>query len=179
MNLGQKFFIEKHIAFIGFMGSGKTSVSNILSEQTGISCLDTDNLIVDFTKKTISEILNTSGIDAFRRIEACVLDRIIDEKKCIISTGGGIVDSAIGRGSLKKCYCVWLQVNAFNSRKRIKDLSSRPLFKNVENAAELIEKRDKIYDQYCDFKIDTNDKDLHQVVFEVKNHLINTEILHY
>lgn len=179
MGFGQKFFIDKHIALIGFMGAGKTSASELLSSHTGINCVDTDKLIVDITKKTISEIINNEGEDSFRKIEANVLERILDGNKCIISTGGGIVDSAIGRGALKRCYTVWLEVDYFHSRQRIDDLSSRPLFKDFDNASELLEKRNEIYSQYSDFKVNTNNKDVSQVVFDIQNHLLKEGILRY
>lgn len=34
---GQRYFIDKPIAFIGFMGAGKTSCAQLLSDHTGIS----------------------------------------------------------------------------------------------------------------------------------------------
>lgn len=103
---GQRYFIKKPIALIGFMGSGKSSVAKLLSEHTGIKSVDTDKEIVQRTKQTVSEIINTQGEKAFRDLEAKVLSSLVEEKKLIIATGGGCIESAVSRGILKDCFCV-------------------------------------------------------------------------
>lgn len=176
---GQRYFIKRPVALIGFMGAGKTSVAKLLSEHTGINYFDTDAEIVNATKKTVSEIINNDGEAQFRAIEANVFQDIINRGKFIISTGGGIVQSAISRGELKNCYCVWLKVSAINSENRIENISNRPMFKDVDNAKKLLTIRDEIYEKYCDAIVDTNDKSLSDVVSEVREKLIADEILQY
>lgn len=179
MFAGQRYFIRKPIALIGFMGAGKTSVAKLLEKHTGIKSVDTDQLVVQQTKQTVSEIINNRGIDEFRRIEAKVISDLIEHEKCIIATGGGIVESAVARGVLKNCYCVWLKVDAKNSEKRIEDFSARPMFKDVENAANLIEKRSEFYEQYSDASVNTNNKSLSNVVKEVRDCLVKAGVLQY
>lgn len=176
---GQRYIVKKPIALIGFMGSGKTSVAKLLEEHTGIKSVDTDKAVVQISKQTVSEIINTRGESEFREIEAKVLSDLVEEKKLIIATGGGCVESAVSRGILKKCFCVWLKVDAKNSAKRIDDFSQRPMFKDVENAENLISKRDEIYEQYSDICVNTSNKALSTVVSEVLDALIREGILNY
>lgn len=179
MFAGQRYFIRKPVALIGFMGSGKTSVAKLLEEHTGIKSVDSDKAVVQYTRQTVSEIINNQGEDEFRAIEAKVLARLVEDKKQIISTGGGCIESAVSRGILKNCYCVWLKVSAKNSSARIDDYSQRPMFKDLENAENILEKRDLIYEQYADATIDTNNKSLSQVVKEVRDTLLRDDILQY
>lgn len=175
--IGQRYFIKKPIALIGFMGSGKSSVAKLLEEHTGIKSYDTDKIIVQTQRQTVSEIINNQGEDAFRKIEAKVLSDIVEKGKSIISTGGGCIESAVSRGVLKDCYVVWLKVDAKNSECRIEDVSQRPMFKDLDNAINILAKRDAIYKQYCDVEIDTNNKSLSSVVKEVLDALVKNGAL--
>ena len=103
---GQRYFIKKPVALIGFMGAGKTSVAKLLEEHTGIKSVNTDKAVVQVTRQAVSEIINNQGEEEFRKIEAKVLSDIVEDQKVIIATGGGIIESAVARGTLKQCYCV-------------------------------------------------------------------------
>ena len=59
----------KQIFLTGFMATGKTKVGRILAERLGRPFVDTDNLIVATAGKSIPEIFDQDGEDAFRRIE--------------------------------------------------------------------------------------------------------------
>lgn len=176
---GQRYFISKPIALIGFMGAGKTSIAKLLEEHTGIKSYDTDKQVVASTQKTVSEIINNEGEESFRKIETKVFTELVEKGNCIIATGGGIIESAASRGELKKCFSVWLQVDSTNSSKRIDDYSKRPMFKDIENASNLLIRRNDIYSQYSDVAIDTNNKAISQVLKEVMDALIKAEVLQY
>ncbi|MDO5329115.1 MAG: shikimate kinase [Coriobacteriia bacterium] len=177
MLVGQQFYIKKPIALIGFMGSGKSSVAKLLSEQTGIEFVDTDKLVVQRCKQTISEIINSRGESAFRKIEADILDEVTRDKKIIVATGGGCVESAVSRGALKNCFVVWLNVSSKTAADRIIDFSSRPMFKDIENAENVLAQRNNRYEKCSNVEIDTDGKKLDDVVQEVKRVLIRKGIL--
>ena len=80
---------------------------------------------------------------------------------------------------MKQCYCVWLKVDAKNSAKRIEDFSTRPMFKDIENAENLLARRNDIYEQYADCIVNTNNKPLSAVVREVRDDLLKAGILQY
>lgn len=176
---GQRYFIKKPIALIGFMGSGKSSVAKLLEKHTGIKSVDTDKLVVQRTRQAVSEIINNQGEDAFRKLEAKVLSDVVENEKCIIATGGGCVESAVSRGILKDCFTVWLKVDAINAEKRIEDFAQRPMFKDIDNATNVLAKRNDTYQQYSNAAVDTNDKSLSAVVKEVFDILIKKDIIRY
>lgn len=175
----QRYLIRKPVALIGFMAAGKTSVAKLLEEHTGIKRVDTDEAIVQYTRQTISEIINNQGEEEFRRVEAKILGEHVEKQKLFIATGGGVIESAVSRGILKQCYCIWLKVDAKTSAKRIGDVTNRPLFIDFEHAEKLLARRNEIYEQYSDFAINTNNKPLSDVVREAQDHLLKVGILQY
>ena len=68
--------MKDNIILIGFMGCGKTSVGIRLSYKRRQTMIDTDKWIEKKQKKTVSEIFETCGEEAFRRMETqCLEDR--------------------------------------------------------------------------------------------------------
>ena len=50
--------LNKNLVLVGMMGSGKSSIGQILSKKLEFEFIDTDNKIEELEKKTISEIYN-------------------------------------------------------------------------------------------------------------------------
>jgi len=81
---------KKSIYLIGFMGVGKSSLARKLASKLGIKYIDTDIYIEQKYHAPVSDIIYSSGIDAFRKIEQQALKEIINFDNCIIATGGGL-----------------------------------------------------------------------------------------
>ena len=97
------------IVLIGYRGSGKTAVGGVLAERLGWEFVDTDDLVEQRAKRTIREIFEKDGELAFRRIEADVLGKVLNGRKCVISAGGGAVLSRRNRKAMRGAgACVWL-----------------------------------------------------------------------
>ena len=74
-----------NILLIGFMGSGKSSVSLKLSELLKMEVIDTDKYIEKKESKTVDEIFNTYGKKYFRTCETNILKKLSKNKNTIIS----------------------------------------------------------------------------------------------
>ena len=72
-----------------------------------------------------------------------------------------------------------MKVDAKTSARRIEDFSTRPMFKDIENAENLIARRNEIYEQYSDASVNTNGKPLSNVVKEVRDCLLKAGVLQY
>ena len=80
---------------IGFMGSGKTTISSLLDEDY----VDMDAVIVERIGMPIADFFEKEGEARFREIESQVLAELIASDR-VIATGGGIVTSAANRALL-------------------------------------------------------------------------------
>lgn|SRR5574344_359744 len=77
------------IIFIGYMGSGKTTVGKALSENMKIPFYDLDWYIESRMRHTIKEIFDERGEDGFRNVEHNMLHEVAEFENVIISCGGG------------------------------------------------------------------------------------------
>ena len=77
------------IALIGFMGSGKTTVGRLVAGKLGYRFLDLDMLITENAGKSIRDIFDEDGEEAFRRIESDALYSVREMNRLVIATGGG------------------------------------------------------------------------------------------
>ncbi|MEC3875375.1 shikimate kinase [Chryseobacterium salviniae] len=78
------------ISLVGYMGSGKTHISKILSKKLNFSLIDLDKEISKRNKLTIPEIFAKKGEIYFRKLEREALEEILaTEENLVLSLGGG------------------------------------------------------------------------------------------
>ena len=77
--------MKGNIYIIGFMGTGKTTVSRLLAEQTGFELVDTDQEIAGQQKKSINEIFESQGEGYFRNLETELLRELGTVRGKIVS----------------------------------------------------------------------------------------------
>lgn len=82
--------IKENIYLIGFMGTGKSTLARKIARKINYSFIDTDKYIENKFRTSIEDIILSSGIDAFRKIEHDALLEVIKMKNCVIATGGGM-----------------------------------------------------------------------------------------
>jgi shikimate kinase len=82
---------DTSLFLIGIMGTGKSTVGAALAKALGYNHLDTDDVIKSVTKKTVAEVFASVGEQEFRALETMILAEVAAYKRCVISTGGGIV----------------------------------------------------------------------------------------
>ncbi|GJD06045.1 Shikimate kinase [Galdieria sulphuraria] len=73
------------------MGSGKSTIGELLARKLGYSFLDTVQIIERASKKEISEILKEYGEEKLREIESDVLNQVQSYVCCVVATEGGVV----------------------------------------------------------------------------------------
>lgn len=144
------------VFFVGFMGAGKTSVARKLARSAGVAAIDMDTYIERRCDRKVKEIFAEVGEAGFRSIETDVLRELSGGDPCLVSCGGGVVLAPENREILKAGgFVVYLQVTAAEAASRISDVSSRPLFGDLEQAQRVIEGRLPLYDEVADITIDT------------------------
>lgn len=153
---------RRKIALIGFMGSGKSTVGKVLVKESGLECVETDELIVADAGKSIPEIFEQDGEDIFREMEAKALKVAVQKENRVVSCGGGIVLREENAKLLQKeCFVVWLFASSKEILERIKDDASRPLLNRQdreEAAKRILDARLPIYARTCHVMINTEGK---------------------
>ena len=156
--------LQGNIAIIGFMGTGKTTVSSALSKITGLKEIDVDAYIVEKAKMSISEIFEKYGEEYFRNLETESLREIANNKNQIISCGGGAVLKDENVDILKNSgTIVLLTATPETIFDRVKDHTHRPILNNdmsLSHVKSLMEKREPRYQSVADIKVnvDSNDR---------------------
>ena len=78
------------ITLIGYMGCGKSTVSQELAKSRDLEALDLDDYIADQEARSISDIFKEKGEIYFRRNESFYLEKILKEKDhLVLALGGG------------------------------------------------------------------------------------------
>lgn len=151
--------LERPVFFVGFMGAGKTSVARKIARRTGVPSIDMDVYIARSYGKEVREIFADIGEQGFRAVECQLLRELARGEARFISCGGGIVLAKANRKVLKDAGCtVYLKVTPEVAASRIFDLSTRPLFGDMQEAARVIALRTPLYEEVADFTVDTRDK---------------------
>jgi len=149
---------NKNLVFLGMMGSGKSSIGNLVSKKLNLPFTDIDNLIVKNTGMSISEIFEKKGENYFRHLEEKITLKCLKVIKNVISLGGGgFINTKIRKEILSNHISFWLNWDESVLVKRIKGSKKRPLaFKSTDQEIRtIIKNRSRIY-SYAQFKINCN-----------------------
>ncbi len=129
--------LTKHIILVGYMGSGKSTIGRMLSEQLDSNFIDSDSAIEAQTGKSIREIFAEKGEDHFRDLERTFCESLADLKPSVIATGGG-VPCFQNNMDLLKAHGVVVYVNASLqtlARRLKEERAIRPLVAELDDNA--------------------------------------------
>ncbi|MDB9820795.1 shikimate kinase [Candidatus Pelagibacter sp.] len=149
---------NKNLVFLGMMGSGKSSIGNLVSKKLDFPFIDIDTLIVKNTGMSILEIFKNKGENYFRNLEEEITIKCLKKIKNVVSLGGGgFINTKIRKEILTNHFSFWLDWDESILIKRIKDSKERPLAFNSSDREirTIIKNRSKIYSN-AQFKINCN-----------------------
>ena len=174
-NMGRRSS-KKHVFLTGYMGSGKSTIGSMLSDQMSMRFIDLDKEIEEDEKVPVSEIFKKKGEDYFRIKESNMLKMIIQKPDAaVIALGGGCISDPDNLNAIKNNgLLIYLEASALTIVKRIKNETiERPLLTqyNTEDALlnfieSHLNSRLKSY-QKADYTIDTNGKSREQIIAEL------------
>jgi shikimate kinase len=149
---------NKNLVFLGMMGSGKSSIGKLVSKKLDLPFIDIDNLIVENTGMSISEIFEKKGEKYFRNLEEKITLKCLKKMKNVISLGGGgFINTKIRKEILINHFSFWLNWDDSILIRRIKKSKKRPLAFNStdQEIRTIIKDRSRIYSN-AKFKINCN-----------------------
>lgn len=185
--------IKTNLILTGMRGAGKTTIGINLSKKSDCWFIDLDNLIESLSKESIENIFKNHGEFYFRKIESNIIEQIylifsgktehleiqkllpenFIKKPGIISIGGGAVLTYKNRQFLNKIgNIVYIKASLSTLLKRSKKTSQRPSIKGLEWEKEieiLLNERKKIYEDFADYIVDSDEKEVENIVDELKH----------
>ncbi|MBV8064268.1 MAG: 3-dehydroquinate synthase [Actinobacteria bacterium] len=138
--------LNKHIALIGFMGAGKSTMAPIVAERLGRAAIDVDDeLGVDIPA------LFAQGEEAFRAVEAPrTVALLAGTEPAVLALGGGSIKSDEVRDALGRyAVTVLLDVDVDTCWERVK-ASDRPLAQDEAAFRRLNDERRPLYGGLAD-----------------------------
>ena len=166
---------KNKIYLIGFMGVGKTSVSKELGKILNRLVIEIDEIVEMNSNMSISNIFSEFGEDYFRNLETEALSSIQGDTNVVVSTGGGIVTREVNVDIMKKeGIVVLLNAKPETIYNRLKDTNTRPILNNnmnIEFISDLMGKREDLYNRVKDIEIETDNKTIREVCFEIIDRL--------
>ena len=160
----------ENLALIGFMGTGKSSVGQLVADLMNFAFVDTDALIEEQSGHAIGDLFAAQGEPAFRAWEAKIVGDLSKLNRTVIATGGGLPINPANFNSLKShslLVCLWLSPEKI--WERVRDQSHRPLLKETDPEAKirsLLAERAPIYRQ-ADVLINSGLRSLREVAVQV------------
>ena len=167
---------DYNIVLIGFMGAGKTSISEYLKTLFAMDVIEMDQIIAEREGMSIPDIFEVHGEQYFRDLETNLLIEMQSRKNVVISCGGGTPLRECNVVEMKKNgRVVLLTASPETIFDRVKDSHDRPVIENNKNVpfiADLMEKRRAKYEAAADIIINTDGKSLIEVCEELVQQLL-------
>jgi shikimate kinase len=170
-----RFNDTRPIALIGYRGTGKTSVAQLLARRCGWDWVDADVEVELRAGKSIAAIFADNGEGAFRDLEAKVVAELCERERTVLALGGGAILRETSRQLLDRCQAVvWLRASAETLAKRIdRDPSTAERRPNLTNhggrteIAALLAEREPFYRGCATLEVDTENKEPAEIADEI------------
>jgi shikimate kinase / 3-dehydroquinate synthase len=138
--------LDRHVALIGFMGAGKSTVGAEVAERIGRPFVDLDRTIERELNASVAEIFAERGESAFREHEEeLTVEMLAEPVPAVLALGGGAPTSERVRESLRaRALTVLLDVGVDEAWRRA-SAEGRPLAVDEAAFRDLYERRYEVY----------------------------------
>jgi shikimate kinase / 3-dehydroquinate synthase len=139
--------LGRHVALVGFMGAGKSTLGPALAERLGRRFTSVDAIVEERAGASIAEIFAARGEAAFRELEEeAALDVLSRRPVAVVELGGGALGSGLTRTALDEhAFTLQLETTADEAWERVAG-SGRPLAQDPEAFRALYEARLPLYE---------------------------------
>ena len=147
--------LDRHVALIGFMGAGKSTLGAEIAQRLGRRLVDLDRELERSVRQTIPELFAQRGEAEFRVLEAeATINALENERPAVLALGGGAVETPRIRRALREnALSVWVDVDPATAWGRVAG-KGRPLAQDEESFRALHERRRPLYEECADVRAD-------------------------
>jgi 3-dehydroquinate synthetase/predicted kinase len=147
---------NRPVAFVGFMGAGKTTLSKQLADRLGRQRFEVDRIVEQSAKKSVPELF-AEGEAVFREHESRAALDVLGNQRAVVDLGGGAVTSTEVRDALReRATTIWVDADVDTCWERVLG-SDRPLAQDESEFRRLYENRRALYAEVADFTADDVD----------------------
>ena len=166
---------HRNIILIGPMGSGKSTIGNIIAKRLHREFQDSDHYIENRTGVDIARIFDIEGEEGFRDRESSALRELLSQNNRVIATGGGSVLRKENQQLLKqKGFIVFLDTSVNQQMQRLARDKKRPLLQTENPRARLealLKERRPIYLDLADLAVKTDKRVARRLAADIINQL--------
>lgn len=150
-----------NLVLIGYRGTGKSVVAEILSRKLDMQAVSLDAEIVREARMPIPAIVEKHGWPWFRDLESEIVERFARREEAILDTGGGVVLRPENIENLRRGGALfWLKASVDVIVERIQGSTERPSLTEgrsfLEEVEEVLSERLPLYRAAADREIDTD-----------------------
>ena len=151
--------LGRHLALVGFMGAGKSTLGRAAAERLGRRFVDVDREIEARALISISELFAQRGEVEFRIAELSATKAALDGPPAVIALGGGAVTTKAVRALLaERAFTALIEVDVDLAWERAEG-SERPLARDEEQFRRLYDDRRPLYGDVADASVRHGDVD--------------------
>jgi len=167
-----------NIVLIGYRGTGKSVVGELLAKRVQMTCVGMDSAIVKKAGMSITKIVEKYGWQRFRDMESEMARELARLDNIIIDTGGGVIEKSENMEALKKNSCIiWLKASVDTIVSRIQGDSQRPPLTAktfTQEIEEVLEQRTPKYESATHLQIDTDELTPEEIAYRIAEILVKS-----
>lgn len=162
-----------NVVLIGYRGTGKSSVAELVAMATNRDTVHLDDEIVRQTGTSIAAFVENHSWEAFHEVEREVVRTAAARDNVVIDTGGGVVRSEDNMALLKRdAVTFWLRAASETIKERIREEQEhRPSItgtkNHVDEVEEVLEARTPLYERHADYSVDTDGRTLSEIANDI------------
>ena len=143
--------LDRHLALVGFMGAGKSTLGPEIAERLGRPFVSVDAIVEERTGETIAELFADRGQEVFRDLEERVAIEVLTRRlPVVVELGGGALGAELTRLALvEHAFTVLLETTPEEAWERVSS-GVRPLANDPEEFWALYEERTPLYEAVAD-----------------------------